>query len=560
VTATDDEAPSLTLSQAKGIITRGRWWILLAMCTSTAAAIAVAYRLPARYTSEATLLVVQQQVPERYVTPTSTLTIADELDAMTQEVLSRKPLMALIDQFGLYPKERQRLAPEELITLMRKYIDIQPLQTASGAAQGGKTFNAFKISFSAEKPILAQEVTSRLTSLFIQQNLTVRQEQAATTTSFLGENVDTAKKHLAEQEERLRDFKMQYLGTLPEQEGSNLAILSSAQAQLQSISASLDRARQQRVYLESLLDAYRHLSARDVPASPLPSRAATPVIDDPIQDLRKDLTRLQIARTKLLSTYTENYPDVLALDREISAKQASLESLKPAKVPALTLPEESSTTPSSKGNQDTRAVQASSSPLESEEDASVAQVKSQLESNRLEIANLEKDEKQRNVQISEYQSRLNLTPVREQQLSGILRDYDLSKQEYGDLLGKQQQSELAMSLEKRQGGQQFRLAESPNLPTLPSSPKRFKISLGGAGGGIVLGLALAVLAEIKNPKLYDENEVKRRFSLPLVVGLPLLLAPAETRLRTWKRLFEWLCVSVLTVAVLAADYFVYLHP
>ena len=178
----------------------------------------------------------------------------------------------------------------------------------------------------------------------------------------------------------------------------------------------------------------------------------------------------------------------------------------------------------------------------------------------MEIENLEKDEKQRNATISEYESRLNLTPVREQQLSGMLRDYDLSKKEYNDLLGKEQQSELAMSLEKRQGGQQFRLAESPNLPTLPSSPKRLKISLGGAGGGVLLGLVLAVLAEIKNPKLYDENEVTRRFSLPLVVGLPLLLAPGEARLRRWKTLFEWFGGSALIVAVLGVEYFVYLHP
>ncbi len=565
MTAADDEAPSLTLSQVKGIITRGRWWILLSMCASLAAAMAVAYRvLPVRFTSEAMLLVVQQQVPERYVTPTSTLSIADELQAMTQEVLSRQRLLELIDQFGLYAKERQRLAPEEVITLMRKYIEIEPLETIPGAAPapGGKSFNAFKISFSAEKAVLAQEVTSRLTSLFIQENLKVREDQANTTTNFLDENVDAAKKRLAEEEERLRDFKMQNLGTLPEQQGSNLAILGSAQAQLQNTTASLDRARQQRAYLESLLEAYRRLASRDA-SLPVPSSRAeaTPVVDDPILVLQRDLLRLQIARTQLLSVYRENYPDVVSIERQISAKQASLEGLKSAKRTAATLPGDSSAVPAASEGHDTalKAQNGHSSP-ENAEDTSIAQVKSQLEANRLEIENLSKDEKQRNATISEYQSRLNLTPVREQQLSGILRDYELSQKEYQDLLGKEQQSQLAMSLEKRQGGQQFHLAESPSLPTLPSSPKRLKISLGGAGGGILLGLVLAVLAEIKNPKLYDETEVSRRFTMPLVVGLPLLLAPSEARLRKWKRIFEWFGGSVLTVAVIAAEFFVYLHP
>jgi polysaccharide biosynthesis transport protein len=264
----------------------------------------------------------------------------------------------------------------------------------------------------------------------------------------------------------------------------------------------------------------------------------------------------------LLSIYRRNYPDVVNIDREIAEKQASLESLKSAKRTATKSPEDSSAVPTASENRSDTPVEAQnrdSSP-ESQEDPNIAQVKGQLESNKLEIEVLLRDEKERNATISEYQRRLNLTPVREQQLSGILRDYDLSKQEYQELLGKQQQSQLAMNLEKRQGGQQFRLAEPPSLPTLPSSPKRLKISLGGAGGGILLGLVLAVLAEIKHSKLYDENEVSQRFSMPLVVGLPLLLTPAETRFRKWKRVFEWFGGSVLVVAVLAAQYFVYSHP
>ena len=49
-----------------------------------------------------------------------------------------------------------------------------------------------------------------------------------------------------------------------------------------------------------------------------------------------------------------------------------------------------------------------------------AQIKSQLEANRVEMENLSNDEKQLKASLSQYQNRLNLTPVREQQLTGIL--------------------------------------------------------------------------------------------------------------------------------------------
>ena len=127
----DDEQPSLSVDQIGGILTRARWWMLLAMCLSTAIATTVAYILPDRFTSEATLLVVKQQVPERYVTPTSTLGLTDELEAMKEEVLSRERLLELIQQFGLYANERRTLAPEQVIALMRKNIDIEPIDRKS---------------------------------------------------------------------------------------------------------------------------------------------------------------------------------------------------------------------------------------------------------------------------------------------------------------------------------------------------------------------------------------------------------------------------------------------
>ena len=161
----------------------------------------------------------------------------------------------------------------------------------------------------------------------------------------------------------------------------------------------------------------------------------------------------------------------------------------------------------------------------------MAQLRSQLEANRLEIANLSKDETQQKAIVSQYQKRLNLTPVREQQLSGILRDYELSKQDYADLLGKAQQSQLATSLEKQQGGEQFRLVEPPSLPARPSSPKRIQLGLAGLGAGLFLGLVMAFLKELPRPTFHTTKEISQRFGAPLVVALPVLRTPAEKRRR-----------------------------
>jgi succinoglycan biosynthesis transport protein ExoP len=288
-----------TLNQVLSTVTRRRWWILLPAGITIFATFLVLSRIPNRYSSEATLLVVQQQVPQRYVLPTTTTDIREALQATTQEVLSRTRLLQIIDEFGLYSKERKRLSPEGLLEVMRSDIGIQPLEGQSPQ----KDVNSFKISFVANNPQQAQEVTSKLTSLFIEQNLVTREHQATTTTNFLQEQLETTKNKLAQAEEQVRSFKMQYLGELPEQQQGNLAILNGLQSQLQNTMSSLSRAQEQREYLQSLA-GYR------------------------AQTIEGDLARLKSERATLLGRYTSQYPAVVKIDERIAQTEGVLKMLR----------------------------------------------------------------------------------------------------------------------------------------------------------------------------------------------------------------------------------------
>ena len=482
---------------------RRRWWLLASTCGTTLVSIAALLALPNQYASEATLLVVKQQVPERYVTPTITTDLLSALDGMTQQVLSRGRLLAIMNTYGLYVKERQRLAPEQVVALMRRNINIEPVEVNPA----NRDFNAFKISFTSDDAHLAQAVASRLTSLFIQENLKTREDQASTTSNFLRAELVSAKSKLDQQEQRLRDFKMRSLGELPEQQQENVQILVGLQTQLQNTMIGLNRAQQHRLYLESLV--------------------------------RDDLTRLVAERRALLATYTLKHPRVAKIDQEIVNKQALLISPSP-RIPGTSTSQILGATPGSL-----------------EDEASVDPLRSQLEANRLEIEGLSNDQKQLRADIAQCQQRLSLTPVREQQLAGILRDYNLLKQNYADLLGKEQQSQLAMSLEKREEGQQIRLVDPPNLPTIPSNPKRMKLSFCAAAAGLFVGLALAFLLEIRDHSLWTEKDISRHFTIPLVLGLPLIELPFERRSRAWRRAFEYLAGTVLVMAVAAAEFYVY---
>jgi len=525
-----DENLYETLDKLLGVAIRRRWWLLIPASVIALGACATSLVLPDRYESEATILVERQQVPERYVIANTTADVGEIILDMTDAVLSRTQLLQVIDEFGLYPKQRKSLVPEQLVELMRSDIKIEPLQGGSGP----KDQNAFKISFTSLNPHTAQEVTNKLTTLFIKENLASREAQSTGTTNFLTDELQIASAELKRQEGRVRDFKMRYLGELPEQQQGNLAILAGLHAQLQNTMATLGRAREQQVYLQSLLSQYDNLPAAAVA---VPGTAPA----SPNETIKAELIRLRNEKANLLARYTANYPDVVRINQQIKETEALLAAS--AKAPAPTkggsVPETSKLTGSA------------------ERDATIAQLKSQLEANGLEIQNASDDAKRIEAQVDEYQRRLNLTPVREQELAELLRGYNQSKQQYDDLLSKKTQSELATSLEKRQQGQRFRIIDPPSLPMKPSSPGHVKISLGGLVAGIAVGVALAFLVESKDHSLLSEQELSRFFSFPLMVGVPTLLTEVEEQRRSRVALLEWLGGAALCLLICATEFYVY---
>lgn len=527
----EEQGPDLgeVISSVLGSLVRRRWVVGVTALAVSLGAIAILLKLPNKFVSEATIFAVQQRVPERYVTPTTNSDPSQALEAMVQEVLSRPRLLEVIGELGLYA-EQEGLRSDELIELIRRDLTVEPLDRLLSK---GDVY-AFRVSFVAKTPELAFRVTQKLTDLFIAQNLKTRADQAQTTSAFLQEQIEATKHDLLGLEQRLRDYKMHYLGELPEQQQGNLGILGSLQAQLNSVMASRGQAQQQKLYMESLLSEYESRTK-----SPVTVRSSTGEIVSPVQLAERDLSRLQLERSGLLTQYTDKHPDVLKKDQEIDRQRQLIQSLKAAKA----FPEV--------------APQPAEEPVQDAEFSMlIAQMKSQLRANKLELDNLAEKEQKLRLEMDLYQSRINMAPVREQQLASMQRDYDLLRTHYAELLKKGQESQLAKDLEKRQEGQQFRLADPPNLPTVPTSPKRLKLSLFGLAAGLALGFAFAFLLEMRSPTYHTEEEVKK-LDLPIVVGIPLLLTPREERRRTWLRVLEWSAATVLCAVVAAAEYYVY---
>jgi polysaccharide chain length determinant protein (PEP-CTERM system associated) len=479
-----------------------RWWLLLPFFAGWALVWAVSWVLPASYRSETVILVERQKVPEQYVVPNIAVDLQERLQSMTQQILSRTRLEKIIEEFHLYSNEKGHAGPDQVVDRMRKDIAIDLVEAPDHKGE----LTAFKISYSAPNAKLAQEVTSELTSLFIDENLRAREQQSESTTSFLQNQLANARKDLDEQEAKLKEYKTQYLGQLPEQLQSNVQILSGLQAQLQSAAQSLDQAKQQKIYLDSLDSHYQSLSS-DVGATDGKGVLSN---EDELRKLKNQLADYR-------ARYTDSYPDVVRLKEQI----ATLEKMKST--------DDAQAAKNGKGDGPHPTSYAELQAM-----SPMMQVEGQIKANELEITNRQKEVADLQQQVDAYRGRLNLTPLREQQLADLTRNHQQALENYQSLLAKEMQSELATNLEKRQEGEQFSVIDPPSLPLKPFWPNRLDLSLMGLAAGLVLAIAATLAIEISQNRVRNEKDVAS--FVPILAGVPLIVSPRQqvrARRRVW---------------------------
>jgi polysaccharide biosynthesis transport protein len=534
---------TLTWQDYWRVVRRRRWLLLLPVVLCWSAVWVVCWFLPAVYRSEALILIEQQKVPEHYVVSNVAADLQERLQSMTQQVLSRTRLRRIIGELHLYASDRKRQSPDELVERMRKDIKIEIVETPNRPDE----LTAFRIYYSGSDPRLTQQVTSALSAFFIDENLRAREKESEDTTDFLEAQLQEARKHLEGQEAKLREYKGLHLGELPTQLTSNLQILAGLQARLQDGNERLERAEQQKVYLNSLLSQYQALS-KQIRDGGKGTTASPPALADELDRLKRQLADLQ-------GEYTDKHPDVIKMKDEI-AKTEQLRTQIEADLtnPAdIANPQEPANSQNAGSASDVAEFQGSDPRTMSP----VLEIRSQIKSNEMEIKDRRHEIKVLEQGVEQYKSRLNQTPVREQQLADINRDYDQSRANYESLLAKSNQSALATNLEKRQQGEQFRIIDPPNLPTKPYWPNRLQLMFFGLATGAVIGIAGTALAESADDRVHQEKDLTDISRLPVLGIVPPLPTPSEQSGRKWRAGAQVAAGIVMTMILIGGTVFAF---
>jgi polysaccharide chain length determinant protein (PEP-CTERM system associated) len=491
------------------VLWRRKWLILAPFVMISVVTALVAWRLPDRYRCETLILIVPQRVPEAYVrsavvTPNERTSTQDRIETSKQQILSRTRLERIITELNLYPKERRFALIEDVVQKMRADIQVQAVPRG----------DAFTVAFTYEDRRLSMEVVNRLAAAFIDESNQDRTIFAESTTSFLETQLEEARRNLQEIDTRVAAYRTRHAGELPTERESNLQVLANTQSQLQLLSESINRDRDRRDFNERRLAA---LSAEGQAAAGAPVAASpTSASETGITAGQTTAEQLESARAVLRALqlrWTKEYPDVKRQADVVAGLEAKLQQ------EALQKPLSPEAAPA-----------RPATPAEEQRQAQMRDLRLEMESIDSLIAGKQREEKQLQAKIVEYQRRIDATPARETELTGLLRDYATVQNHYASLLAKQEDSKIAAALERRQIGEQFRTVDQPRLPEKPVWPNRPMIDLAGAFAGLAIGLGVVALLEYRDNSFRSDEEVVRVLALPVVAMIPVMLSKAERRM------------------------------
>jgi polysaccharide chain length determinant protein (PEP-CTERM system associated) len=445
------------------ITLRRRWWIIIPIILSLIAGTIVAIKLPREFDAVTTILVEPQSVPQSYVKSIVNEGIESRVKTMTQQILSRTNLEKIVTDFQLLGSgsvDSGRLSAK--VSEIRGKINIHVSRNR------GQATNFFKISFSSEDPYMAKEITNRLASSFIEENLKIREDKSLGTSNFLDDELEEMRKRLEEKEQKLREYRFAHMGSLPDQLNTNLRTLDRLQMQLTSKENSI---REMQDQLETI--------------------AAASVGGDSTNKERS-LPQMEAQLATLMLKYTEKHPDIIRLKTQIEELKNQLND------PNSPINESNGRQPATLG------------------------FNSKIQSLQQEIRFTEADIVQIRTQIAEYERRVEETPTHDQELQAIQRDYNNIQKTYSSLLNRKLEAEIAVNMERKQKGEQFRIIDPAIVPTQPSSPNMKKLFLVVVAAGFGMGAGLVFLLEMITPTFHLPEDIDNYLNLSVLATIPII--------------------------------------
>lgn len=535
-----------TLGDYLAILRRRKWRIVVTAALLSLISIGVAFVMPPVYRSTATILIEEQEIPQDLVRSTVTSFADQRIQIISQRVMTRANLQRIVDQFNLYPDERNKATQEAILGKLRDSIKLETVSADVRDPRSGRPTEAtiaFTLSFEGRNPEVVQRVTNELASLYLNENIKTRREQAAETSTFFADEADRLAKEIADFETKLAEFKQRNANSLPEQTALNMQLMDRTDREVIDLDRQISSLEERQIYLEAelakaksstslagasqagaLTPAERLRAAEaqylSIKSAYAPQHPDVVRLEREIAVLRNEVggdqsraslnEQLAIKKDELTAArgkYSDNHPDVVRLEGEVAVIEDSLAKLLPA------------------------AATANTTQLEDADNAVLVTLKSQLETVNASLRATQRQRVELQKKLAAFEQRISGAPEVERGFRTLTRDYENALAKYREIKAKQMEAQVAQQLETDRKGERFTLLEPPQLPERPLKPNRPAILFLGLVFALAAGVGVAALSEALDRGVHGPRGVIRVLQQPPLAVIPYIETAADRRRR-----------------------------
>ena len=490
-----------------------RWLGVAAAWIVGLLALAAILAFPAKYEATARVFANTDSILKPLMTGLTVLPNEEQRIGMLSRLLITRPnVERLVQTAGLdagatSERERERIVLDVMRTLEIKSTGRE---------------NLFTLFYRDVDPGKAMKGVEVLSSMFMQSSAGDKTEDTETAKKFIDEQIVTYESKLREAEDRLKEFRLRYLGLTPGEGKTFYAQMAETNAVLRQARLELREAERARDAFRRGLESEEAAAASaQVPASKTGDKVAD--IDSRIDSMRRNLD-------SMLLKYTDDHPDVVGAQRVIreledQRRQLVAENRKSGVAVAQ---------PTTTGPRASETLKVSLAQAE----ASVASLSSR---------------------VAEYSERYNrlkasaeLMPQLEAEYTQLNRDYDINKKNYESLVARRESASMSGEMQSVTGVADFRLIDPPRVSTRPVSPDRLLLIPLGLILALAAGFGAAYIANEARPTFYDGRSLREASGLPLL-GVVSMIVSEPQRWAARRGMLRFIgAVGILLVTYLAS--------
>jgi polysaccharide chain length determinant protein (PEP-CTERM system associated) len=478
-----------------------RWIGLAAAWVAAVVGVAVVFNVPQRYEASARVYVDTESLLRPLLAGLAIQPNLDEqVNLISRTLVSRPNVEKLLRLADLDLKVDSQSERDHLIDDVIKRVKLESANRS----------NLYVIRYADEDGNRAQRVVQSLLSIFVESSLGDKRQDTQAAVKFLNEQIAGYEKALKANEDKIKDFKLKYMGiTGPGQGQDYFARAAAVTAQIDQAQIDLKSAEDARDAYQKQLDGTTPVYFPDL--SRADSTSATPDLDARIDSLKHDLDGL-------LRKYTDQHPDVVATTRLIE----QLEDQRRAAVDARRTVSDGQRAQIALGED----------PVYQQLKISLANANAAVASARAKLDGVVAQQRQ-------LKAQAQLVPQVEAEYTQLVRDYDIQKKTYDNLVGRRESAMMGKDVQET-GGAQFRVIDPPRVSPTPIGPDRLVL----IGGVLIVALGLGAFASLAvsqiSPTFHDTRALRELAKRPILGMVSLLPSDA---LRSARRRNAWLFAS-----------------